>query len=341
MSVRKYIALLLVFAAFQGFTQQKVQFAQYQQAPVLYNPAFSGIEDFIDLKVGYRNRWVGVDNSPSTAFVIANLAFKISMSSEYKRKGIRLIEPEAYHKLETSEEFQWRKARRQGFAGWIIQNENGAVSEIGGFLGYAYHLPLSDYIIWSVGASAGVVNSNLDASNLTVTNPDVDPTYLAYLKDGGASTDAIINLGTVLYSRDWYVGYAANKVVVSNISNVNNYGSLDNEMVHNFMIGLTYKPERYGYLIIPGAMVEYSANMPVMFTLNVRLRYEDAMWGGIGYRNDDSIYLSFGLYITQNIALNYAFEYSFSDFTGVNASTHEITLGFKLNNRNFSRAYMW
>ena len=340
MAVRKYIAIILIFSATQAFTQKQFQFAQYQQTAPLFNPAFSGIEDFVDLKFGYRNRWVGLENSPVAAFFMTNLAFRISAGNKYKRRGIRLVEPEAYHKLETSEEFQWRKAHRQGFGAWIQQNTNTDVSEIGGFLSYAYHLPVSDYIIWSVGASAGVINTRLNVDNLTVSDPDNDSAYQNYLRDGGASTDAIINLGTVVYSRDWYVGYASRQVAVSNISNVNKFGSEDNSITHNFMIGITYKP-KYGFLVIPGAMVEYNANLPLSYLLNIRVRYEDAIWGGVGYRNDDAVNLSFGIYLTPMIAFNYTFEYSLSELSGLNSSTHEIILAVKLNNKNFSRAYMW
>ena len=340
MAVRKYIAIILIFSATQAFTQKQFQFAQYQQTAPLFNPAFSGIEDFVDLKFGYRNRWVGLENSPVAAFFMTNLAFRISAGNKYKRRGIRLVEPEAYHKLETSEEFQWRKAHRQGFGAWIQQNTNTDVSEIGGFLSYAYHLPVSDYIIWSVGASAGVINTRLNVDNLTVSDPDNDSAYQNYLRDGGASTDAIINLGTVVYSRDWYVGYASRQVAVSNISNVNKFGSEDNSMTHNFMIGITYKP-KYGFLVIPGAMVEYNTNLPLSYLLNIRVSYEDAIWGGVGYRNDDAVNLSFGIYLTPMIAFNYTFEYSLSELSGLNSSTHEIILAVKLNNKNFSRAYMW
>jgi hypothetical protein len=76
--------------------------------------------------------------------------------------------------------------------------------------------------------------------------------------------------------------------------------------------------------------------------VSLRARYEDAIWGGLAYRHEDGVNLSLGLFLTQNIALNYAFEYSLSEISGLNnASTHELILGIKLNNKNFSRAYLW
>ena len=179
-----------------GYAQQHFQFSQYQQIPLFYNPAFSGIEDFVDVKIGYRRRWAGFDDSPSSAFAMANFSFKMSTNHKYKRRGIRLVEPEAFHRLETDEEFQYRKARRNGFGVGLLQNDNTNVKDLGGFVSYAYHLPITDYIIWSLGTSVAVNNKRLDPSGLTVTDPANDITYQGYITDGGATTDLNINLGS-------------------------------------------------------------------------------------------------------------------------------------------------
>ena len=93
---------------------------------------------------------------------------------------------------------------------------------------------------------------------------------------------------------------------------------------------------------MPTALIELASNAPVGFTVGLRARYEDAIWGGLAYRHGDTVNLSLGFYLTSNISLNYAFEYSISDISGLNnASSHELILGIKLNNKNYSRAYMW
>ena len=337
----RILFIIMLSASYPLHAQQTFQFAQYQQTALFYNPAFSGIEDFIDVKMGYRKRWSGLDSSPSTGFVSGNMAFNMAKGNKYKRRGVRLVEPEAYHKLETGEEFQYRKARRNGAGIGLLQNENGNVKEISGFLSYAYHIPISDYIIWSMGASGGIENRVLDTDGLTVTNPINDPTYQGYLTEGGARTETVVNLGTVLYAKKWYVGYSANRASVSKISNVNDFGGGGKEMTHVLMVGISTNKPGYAFHLMPGAMVEYSANLPVTWTVNLRLKYEDAIWGGLAYRSNDAAHLSIGMYLSNNIAFNYAFEYPLSKVTGLNASTHEIILSIKLNNKNYSRAFMW
>ena len=321
--------------------QQSFQFSQYQQTALFYNPAFSGIEDFIDIKIGYRKNWAGMNNSPSTAFISGNMAFEMAPGHKYKRRSVRLVEPEAYHKLESDEEFQYRKSRRNGVGFGLSQLDNTQIKETSGFLSYAYHIPISDYIVWSVGASGAIEYNMLITDGLTVTDPTNDPTYQGYMSEGGSRTSAIINLGTVLYAKRWYVGYAANRVSVSKINNVNNFGREGKEMTHNFMIGVSTNKPKYAFHVMPGAMIEYTANLPLTYTLGIRMKYEDAIWGGLAYRSNDAINLSFGMYLTNNFAFSYAFEYPISAITGLSVSTHELILAVKLNNKNYSRAFLW
>lgn len=337
----RFTFIIMLIASFSLYSQQTFQFSQYQQTALFYNPAFSGIEDFIDVKIGFRKRWAGLDSSPSTGFVSGNMAFKMAEGHRYKRRGVRLVEPEAFHKLETDVEFQYRKARRNGIGVGLLQNENGNVKEISGFGSYAYHIPISDYIIWSVGVSLGIENRVLDTEGLTVTAPLNDPTYQGYLTEGGASTDFVINLGTVLYAKKWYAGYSAKSVLSAQISNVNNFGNGGKEMTHIFMLGVSTNKPGYAFHLMPGVMVEYTSNLPITFTLNLRIKYEDAIWGGLAYRINDAANFSFGMYLSNNVAFSYAFEYPLSELTGLNVSTHEIILAIKLNNKNYSRAFLW
>ena len=107
------------------------------------------------------------------------------------------------------------------------------------------------------------------------------------------------------------------------------------------MIGITLNKPKYAFQLVPSAMVEYTNNNPLTYTLSLRLRYEDAIWGGLAYRSGDAASFSIGMYLTTNVAFNYAFEYPLSAITGLSSSTHEIIFAIKLNNNNYSRAYLW
>src|ERR1700760_3326206 len=49
--------------------QQKPQYTQYVFDNMLLNPAVTGIENYIDLKAGYRAQWTGLQGAPVTSYL--------------------------------------------------------------------------------------------------------------------------------------------------------------------------------------------------------------------------------------------------------------------------------
>ncbi len=58
------LLLVIIAILFQSnsWAQIDYRFTQFYQNPLPVNPAFAGIEDFVDVKVGYRTQWAGFDN---------------------------------------------------------------------------------------------------------------------------------------------------------------------------------------------------------------------------------------------------------------------------------------
>ncbi len=106
------LLLVIVAILFHSYSWAQIdyRFTQFYQNPLPVNPAFAGIEDFVDVKVGYRTQWAGFDNSPTHLFASANMAFKLSGGNKYKNRGVRLYEPEAYSSIERDDGFGYRKS---------------------------------------------------------------------------------------------------------------------------------------------------------------------------------------------------------------------------------------
>lgn len=73
----------------------------------------------------------------------------------------------------------------------------------------------------------------------------------------------------------------------------------------------------------------------------LRMRYHDKVWGGLQYTFLGAVGLSAGFYLTHNVALNYGYEFPTSKINRVSTGSHEVVLAFKLNNQNYSRAYLY
>ena len=336
------ILLLAVFyMPFNAIAQIDYRFAQFHQNPLPVNPAFSGIEDFVDIKAGYRMQWAGFEGAPTNLFLSANMALKISPGSNFKDKGVRLFEADAYNEKETDDEFGYRKGKRHGVAFYLLQNSDGGFSNLAGYLNYAYHLRITRQLIWSVGAGVGYEFNKFDPSNITVLNPLNDLTYQGYIKEKNQKSNLNINLGTLIYHRQFYLGYSAITVTSVNLGGTNNYyNDQVTNMTQTVQIGYRYK-WKYGYLITPSILLRIRPENPIEVIGSIRARIQDKIWAGLQYSYLGAVGISAGAYITPNIGINYAYEFPTSQLYRATTGSHEFILAVKLNNKIYSRAYLW
>ena len=333
---------LLLLSAKLSLAQVDYRFNQFMQNPLPVNPAFSGIEDFVDVKIGYRAQWAGFEGAPTNMFLSGNMALKISPGNDFKDRGIRIYEPEAYNEKETDDEFGYRKGKRHGVSFYLLQNSDGGFFNLGGFANYAYHLRITNQLVWSVGAGVGYEFNRFDVNGISVQNPANDPTYQDYIKNSrNQRSNLKVNLGTVIYHRQLFLGYSAINAVDYNIGGTNNYFDEQTTFItHTIQAGFRYR-WRYGYLITPSVLVRIRPDNPTEYIVLVRARFQDKLWAGVQYTYNGSVGASIGTYLTKNIGFNYAYEFPTSQIRRATAGSHEIILAIKLNNRNYSRAYLW
>ena len=335
------LSLLLIMGITNSFAQVDYRFSQFQQNPLPVNPAFSGIEDFVDVKLGFRKQWTGFDDSPMHSYISSNMAFKISENNDFKHRGVRLIESEAYNELEKDDNFGYRKGNRHGVAVYVLQNSDGGFQNLAAFVNYAYHLRITNQLVWSVGAGIGYELNQFDPTGVSVLNPATDITYQNYLNTENKKSSINVNLGTVIYHKTFYLGYSAINAVNAHISGDNqSFNDQINRLNHTVVLGYNYK-YKYGILITPSLLINVLPDNPTQYIGSLRARWHDKFWGGFQYTYLGDVAASLGFYLTPNIGFNYAYSYPTTQLSKATSGSHEIVLGFKLNNRNYSRAYLW
>src|ERR1700754_4008947 len=64
-----YLLFVLVSGLQLVSAQQKPQYTQYVFNNYLLNPAVTGIENYTDVKAGYRSQWTGLQGAPVTSYL--------------------------------------------------------------------------------------------------------------------------------------------------------------------------------------------------------------------------------------------------------------------------------
>ena len=68
-SVKWLLFFCVLFAVTQLPAQQKPVYTQYILNNYIINPAITGIENYTDVKISYRNQWTGIDGAPVTTYL--------------------------------------------------------------------------------------------------------------------------------------------------------------------------------------------------------------------------------------------------------------------------------
>jgi type IX secretion system PorP/SprF family membrane protein len=336
--MQKYI-LIIIFTSFSliGFAQSKPQYSQYMMNSYLINPAISGIEDYIDIKTGYRNQWTDFPGAPVTYYVSANMP--IGKPDRTSTGATPNISKTIRRPLSLSTEFRGapRVPGHHGVGIAFVSDHIGANVQNSLTASYAYHIPVSGTMKVSLGASGGVTQYSLDFSKIQVKdNPDQ-----AIL--GGGQLNAIqpyLNVGAWLYSRHFFLGVSANQLIFDNF----NYASKDVAAGTYSWLGTTY-PHYFltaGYrydvneewAIIPSTMIKRVSQAPISYDINLKAIHKDRFWFGGSYRHKDAVVGLLGVNISSFINLGYSYDFTLSDINERSKGSHEVVVGIMLNNRH-------
>ena len=321
------------------YGQQPLRFSQYFQNTVTVNPAVTGLEDFMDVKVGYRQQWTGLTSSPQTFYLSAHAPLSAKPGEfTYRNNALRISDPEAFDQLETRGAIDNNSNIRHGVGGYVFNDQQGIFQQTSAFATYAAHLRVSPRTRLALGLAAGLNNGKISTDGITTTNPD-DPTVERFSQFGG-NTSLDLNAGLLLYAESFYVGYSADRILRNPITTASDSSEQRQQIYHYGLLGFRLRLNS-SLMLLPGAFIGTSQNLPLTYDVNVRLRYQNLVWVGASYRNSGTVAGMLGLNVNNRFNVNYAYDYSVSNVRDFRSGTHEIVLGFVLFNSRESEPYLW
>lgn len=317
----------IVFAS-TVFAQQQEQYSMYMMNNFLVNPAEGGTEEFIDLKLGYRAQWLGIDNNdlygdrggnPNTIF--------LSGHAPIGKKTSRFedVDPLPHHAIGAM-------AASDGIGLWDVLNVKAS---------YSYHLPVTHDLMVSFGAFAGIKQYKYDGANAQYA-PDFLGQADASFSNSQTKILPDMSLGIWAYSSRYYVGISTfqllgNNLDLSSPNSVTSPQAADQvgtgSLARHFWVTGGYKVDLTDkYFLVPSFVVKYAAPAAPQLDLNAKFRYEDKAWVGISYRNMDAVVALVGITYKSLIDIAYSYDIGISGLNVGHTGSHEILLGLRLPN---------
>ena len=322
----------LFFSTVQA--QQKPYYTQVVMNNYILNPALSGIENYTDLKISYRNQWTSLTGAPVTTY--------LSVHGPIGKKD--------YATTATSFEMKGVNPRGKSFmndytvspphhgAGAVIMNDKtGFFSRFSAFATYAYHKPLGAKTALAAGFQAGISSISLDRSKIVWGSLDPNDPAIGYTNGDLKRLRPELGAGLWLYSKNYFIGASVLNVIPGKVNFVKNNKYGDSFDPHFFATAGYRFLLNDDFSLLPSVGVQMVNPQPIMLMGNVKLQYQDLLWLGGTYRHSDVLggYAAMvGINIAQSVTIGYSYDNATtSRLKNYVGNTHEIMIGFLLGNK--------
>jgi type IX secretion system PorP/SprF family membrane protein len=333
-TIMKKLALLvgLGVLSFNLQAQQKPHYSQYVLNQYILNPALTGIENYVDVKLSHRHQWVGLEGAPVTTYATIHGAIG---KKDYRTSPTSYRVPGENPRGKSYWEDYTAAEPHHGIGLQVINDRTGPLNAFSAYATYAYHIAVGVRTSLAAGFGAGFTNLSLNSSKLDFgpANP-VDPAVFTSGQINNFKPD--FNAGLYLYSADYFVGLSAQQIIPQKVVFTDNEvrRTEDGKFVPHLFATAGYRflvGEEFN--LIPSVLVKYIKPLPVQADINLKLQYLDLAWIGASYRTEDGFAGMLGVNISNTLNIGYAYDYTTSNLNTVSRGTHEILVGLTIGNK--------
>jgi type IX secretion system PorP/SprF family membrane protein len=324
---KSLVTLILLASLLSASGQQRPQYTQYIFNNFLLNPAISGIENYADLKAGYRRQWAGIEDGPETA----TLSIHSPLGKKYLRGNANTSEGKGNNPMSRSYLQTYTAADpHHGVGLHLVSDRTGPISRMDINATYAYHLGVTEKLNISVGMAAGISVEDLDVSRITLDTP-ADPAISA---EEHSRINPDLSIGVWVYSARYFGGFSVQQVLGRPLSFTEPADEGGGRQIPHYFITAGFKVFLSDDIAaVPSILVKHVTPAPMSVDMNAKVAFRDRFWVGGSYRKRDSFAAMAGFNISHLFNLSYAYDFTTSELRTVSDGTHEVVLGIFLNNR--------
>lgn len=329
MRINTVIAILFLLAS-NAKAQQIPITSQPLTNAYYYNPAAAGVQKYIDVTLGGRQQWLGIENAPQSYYAYVNSALGKSNGKDFSYLSLPVSNPGYYKTLQNS-----TPKVQHAIGGRLFADSYGAFSEIGAGADYAIHLPLKEKVYLSFGVGFELSNFYFDKAKAEVLD-EYDPTYDQFLS--GQESEFLFNgrVGAYLYTDKLRLGYALNQLVQNKLNSQDDPNSYQGQRIHHFG-NASYRFALNKVGITPSLSVLFANQSPINLYGGLLFDYNRLLLISAAYRNEGSLILGLGFTFSKIVRLSYTYDLPISgELQRYNYGSHELVVKLMLNRKKGS-----
>ncbi len=294
-----------------AYAQQDAQFTQYMFNPLYLNPAYAGVTKKTEATLVHRTQWAAYQPTFDDGGAPATQVFAFSTQLPKLKSGIGIH---------------------------LVNDVLGPMRNLEAQLAYSYHIAMKNNSTLSIGLRGGVYMRSYDYAKLRFRNPD-DP----YNTGAGKESDLVPDgaVGVYYDNPKFFASVSANHLVKSGFQykgaasavSLLNVEALANSM---YLFGGYHINLSSDLKLTPTALIKTTAFKAYSFDAGAWLTYQEKFWGGMSYRNQESVNAFVGMYIPQGkgskkmFRIGYSFDYIISGKIAKQPTSHEVLLAYTI-----------
>ena len=287
------LALFAMLCSSAIWAQQDVQFTQFANNKIFYNPGVIGSGDAICLSAAHRSQWVGFENAPTTQNFSANVPLDIIGG---------------------------------GLSVNFTNDMIGFFQDITAGVGYGYQASLAGGTL-GLGVRVDFRNKNVTSGVWAPPQTMNDPSLVQL---GATSMATDLSFGTYYQRDNWYAGLSSTRLLETKDILTANGGSGNAQIRgqrHYYLMGGYDIDLQNGFVLQPAMMVKTDL-VTTQFDLNAAATYNNQIWGGVTYRVYDALSVMAGYQITKDLRATYSYDLTTSSLRNSSSGSHEIMMSY-------------
>ena len=289
------LLFIFTFSFVSGiFAQQLPYYTQMKANEIFLNPAVTGTKRLFDLRLIYRDQWVGFDGQPKTKGFNMNSRF-------YKGK--------------------------MGLGMQYITDETGPTRRNMTNFAYSFHFRYPD-VEMSFGLSANLYKYFLNGSLMTIRNLQDEAIQLGLMSDSRLFD---MNFGFLLYNDRFQVGLSAQNLIqqsakfYEDVPDSLKEANLKMVLHPFFTVGYNWggNPDFVweNYL-----MAGYITGATISMDYSLRMYFKNKLIAGASYRLKDAFALHAGFILMDQVQVCYSYDLGISALRKAHQNSHEISI---------------
>ncbi len=296
--------LLFLFLLFNGIISDAQQLpfnTQFVANELLYNPAIAGTKRTYDIRLDYRNQWVGFPQAPVTE------TFSMNYSVQNKF----------------------------GAGAYIYQDATGFTKRNNYTICAAAQLHFTD-LTFSGGIAFSMINYSVDGSKIT-TNQTLDPAIDRAVQSSVWAPDA--SAGAYLYNDKWRFGLSAINLVATSENFYKTYGFPADTSHAGALQLLSHFYAYLGYIYgnnesltwQNSLMVNVTGGAPLFLSYDLKCYIQQNFIAGISLRLNDAVAIEAGIISHNSLQICYSYDYITTQIGKFTSGSHEISIVYSFD----------